>query len=82
MVTWRAAAVLEGRWDQVVWALACFRVGTEQIAWGPLMNYWHMPYVMLSNPLMRVHCKFATALGEGVLFWTYHWLRGKGDGLI
>ena len=35
MVTWRAAAVLEGRWDQVLWALACIRVSTEQTAWGP-----------------------------------------------
>ena len=34
MVAWRAAAVLEGRWDQVLWALACFRVGTKQNAWG------------------------------------------------
>ena len=36
MVTWRAAAVLKGRWDQVLWALACFRVGTEQTARGPV----------------------------------------------
>ena len=35
VVTRRAAAVLEGRWDQVLWALACFRVSTEQTAWGP-----------------------------------------------
>ena len=31
MVAWRAAAVLEGRWDHAS-ALACFRAGTEQIA--------------------------------------------------
>ena len=36
MVTWRAAAVLEGRWDQVLWALTCFRVRTEQPALGPV----------------------------------------------
>ena len=42
------------------------------------MNYWYKTYVMLCNPFMRVHCKFATALGERVLFWAYHWLRGKG----
>ena len=35
---------------------------------SPFMNYWYEPYVMLSNPLMRVHCKFATALGERVMF--------------
>ena len=38
MVTWRAAAVLKGRWDQVLWALACFRVGTEQTAWEPVIE--------------------------------------------
>ena len=46
------------------------------------MNYWCKPYVMLSTPLMRVRCKFATALGERVLFWAYHWLRGKGGYLM
>ena len=37
---------------------------------------------MLKNPLMRVHCKFAKALGERVLFWAYHWLRGHGGYFI
>ena len=69
--------VFEGRWDQVLWALDCFRVGTEHTAWGPYMDHWYKPYVMLSNPFMRVHCKFATALGERVLFLAYRWLRGR-----
>ena len=37
---------------------------------------------MLTNLLMRVHCKFATPLLERVLFWAYHWLRGKGGYLM
>ena len=32
------------------------------------MNYWYKPYVILINLLMQVHCKFATDLGERVLF--------------
>ena len=67
MVTWRGAAVLEGWGDR---AMACFQLGTAQTAWEA-MNYWYDPYVMLSNPLRGVHCKFVTALGERALFWTY-----------
>ena len=55
MVTWRAAAVLEGRWDQVLWALACFRVGTEQTAWEPV-------YELLVQALLDAKPADASAL--------------------
>ena len=32
------------------------------------MNFWYKPFVMLSNPLMRVHSKFATGLGKRMSF--------------
>ena len=68
VVTWRAAAVLEGRCVQVLSGF-CFRVGTAQTAWEPVYKlFTQKPYVMLSNPLVRVRCKFSAALGERVLF--------------
>ena len=65
--------VFEGRWDQVLWALDCFRVGTEHTAWGPYMDDWYKPYVMLSNPFMRMHCKFCyyCARGEGAVYFIF-----------
>lgn len=76
MVTWRTAGVLEERWDPHLW-LASERAPIKLLG-NPFMDYWYKSYVLLSSPAMRVHCKFATALGERVLFWGYHWLRGKG----
>ena len=60
-----------GLWLASEWA-------PSKLLGNPFMNYWYKPYLML-NPLMRVRCKFATAvLGERVLFWACHWFRGKG----
>ena len=66
MVTWRAAAVVEGRWEQALWLASGW--APRNSLGNPLVNYWYKPYVMLSNPLMRVRCKFAAALEERVLF--------------
>ena len=65
MVTWRAAAVLEGRWDQVLWLASEW--APSKLLGNPLLNYWWCkPYVMLSNPMMRVHCCYC-ARGEGTV---------------
>ena len=71
MVTWRAAAVLGGRWDQVIW-LASERAPRKLLG-NPFMNYWYTPYVMLSNPFMRMHCKFCyyCARGEGAVYFIF-----------
>ena len=80
MVTWGAAAVPEGRWDRVLWFASDW--APSKLLGNPFVYYWFKPYVMLSNPLIRVHCKFATAHGERVPFWAHQWLRGAGGYLI
>ena len=64
-----------GLWLASEWA-------PSKLLGDPFVNLWYKPNVMLSNPPIRVHCKFATSLGEWVHFWAYHWLGGKGGYLI
>ena len=65
MVMWEGATILDRRWDYVTWIFSQW--APSKLLGTPSMNYWSKPYVMLNNPLMRVHAKFATALGEKVL---------------
>ena len=64
MVTWRAAAVSKGRWDRVLWLASEWT--PSRLLGSPFMNYWYKPYVMISNPLMRVHCCYC-ARGVGAV---------------
>ena len=41
MVTWRAAAVLEGRWHQVLWLASEW--APRKLLANPFMNYWYKP---------------------------------------
>ncbi|CAM9882199.1 unnamed protein product [Ectocarpus fasciculatus] len=76
MVVWEGAAVLDERWPEVK------RLFTEwaprRLLSTPFLSYWHKSMVMLKNTRIQLHAKFAVELGEKVLFWAYHWLRGKG----
>lgn len=76
MVIWDGMVLLDARWDEVTWVFSVW--APTKLLGTPFINYWYKPYVMLQNPLMRVHVKFGTALGTAVLKWAYNWIRGKG----
>lgn len=76
MVIWEGAAAVEERWDEVSWIFNEW--APRKLLGTPFSQYWARSMVMLKNPLIRLHAKFASSLGEVVLFWAYHWLRGKG----
>eukprot|EP00752_Nemacystus_decipiens_P006816 g6119.t1 len=80
MVIWLGAAMLEGRWDEVVWLFAEW--APLKLLGTPLLQYWYRPMTQLKQPRIRLHAKFASELGEKVLFWAYHWLRGHGGYFI
>lgn len=76
MVIWEGAIILEERWDAVRWVFNEW--APQKLLGTPFMSYWYKSMVMLKNPMIRLHAKFAAALGNQVLYWAYHWLRGKG----
>ncbi|CAM9251460.1 unnamed protein product, partial [Hapterophycus canaliculatus] len=76
MVIWEGAAAVEERWDEVDWIFSEW--APRKLLGTPFCQYWARSMVMLKNPMIRLHAKFASSLGEVVLFWAYHWLRGDG----
>lgn len=69
---------LDRRWDQVCWIFFEWSLCQLQVIATPMAKYWFMPYLMLKNPLMRVHTKFVRALGDKLLLWADGWIRGEG----
>ena len=69
---------LDRRWDEVCWIFFDWSMSQLQVIATPMAKYWFMPYLMLNNPLMRVHAKFVAALGDKLLLWADGWLRGEG----
>ncbi|CAN0448882.1 unnamed protein product [Pylaiella littoralis] len=80
MVIWEGADILEEHWDELRWVF--FYWAPDKLLSSPFVAYWARPMVILRNPRIRMHAKFAVALGDKVLFWAYHWLRGKGGYLL
>ena len=72
------ARMLDRRWDQVCWLFFDWSLCQLQVIATPMAKYWFMPYLMLNNPLMRVHTKFVRALGNKLLLWADRWIRGEG----
>lgn len=76
MVVWEGAVILFDRWEKLKWLFCTW--AAERLLATPFTKYWLQGAYMLQDPVIRVHACFAKELGNRVLFWAYHWLRGKG----
>ena len=77
VVIWEGAVLLDVSWEELKWVFCTW--AAENLLGTPFQMYWLQAAYMLQDPVIRVHAPFAARLGELVLNWAYHWLRGKGE---